>query len=88
MPDARIVWTSEGGKGSTRGTASFHELTPNLTRIVLVVEYYPAGFFGSFFAIRNPAAHETGEWTEHESLELLATLSVLARLIDSCQVSR
>ncbi len=39
------MWTSEGGKGSTRGTASFHELTPNLTRIVLVVEYYPAGFF-------------------------------------------
>ncbi|MFF4364170.1 TIGR02391 family protein [Streptomyces sp. NPDC001351] len=43
---------------------------------------------GSFFAIRNPAAHETGEWTEQESLEQLATLSVLARLIDSCQVSR
>ncbi|WP_323138017.1 TIGR02391 family protein [Streptomyces sp. NBC_01433] len=43
---------------------------------------------GSFFAIRNPAAHDTGEWTEQESLEQLATLSVLARLIDSCQVSR
>ncbi|MET7355694.1 TIGR02391 family protein [Streptomyces mirabilis] len=43
---------------------------------------------GSFFAIRNSAAHETGEWTEQESLEQLATLSVLARLIDSCQVSR
>ena len=45
IPDERIVWTSEGAKGSTRGAVSFHELTPTLTRIVLVVEYYPAGFF-------------------------------------------
>ncbi|SEL26871.1 SRPBCC family protein [Streptacidiphilus jiangxiensis] len=45
IPDDRIVWTSEGAKGSTRGAISFHELTPTLTRIVLVVEYYPAGFF-------------------------------------------
>jgi len=45
IPDERIVWTSEGAKGSTRGAVSFHELTPNLTRIVLVVEYYPVGFF-------------------------------------------
>ncbi|MFG2662513.1 SRPBCC family protein, partial [Streptomyces sp. NPDC048425] len=45
VPDDRIVWTSEGAKGTTRGAVSFHELSPNLTRIVLVVEYYPAGFF-------------------------------------------
>ncbi|MEV3933234.1 SRPBCC family protein [Streptomyces sp. NPDC053728] len=45
VPDDRIVWTSEGAKGSTRGCVSFHELAPSLTRIVLVVEYYPAGFF-------------------------------------------
>ncbi|NED14901.1 SRPBCC family protein [Streptomyces sp. SID9124] len=45
VPDERIVWTSEGSKGTTRGAVSFHELTPNLTRIVLVVEYYPSGFF-------------------------------------------
>ncbi|MFB8170303.1 SRPBCC family protein [Kitasatospora purpeofusca] len=45
VPDERIVWTSEGAKGSTRGAVSFHELTPTLTRIVLVVEYYPSGFF-------------------------------------------
>ncbi|MFD7986636.1 SRPBCC family protein [Kitasatospora indigofera] len=45
VPDERIVWTSQGAKGSTRGAVSFHELTPNLTRIVLVVEYYPSGFF-------------------------------------------
>ncbi|MFD7612417.1 SRPBCC family protein [Streptomyces sp. NPDC059828] len=45
IPDDRIVWTSEGAKGSTKGAVSFHELTPTLTRIVLVVEYYPSGFF-------------------------------------------
>ncbi|MFD8686571.1 SRPBCC family protein [Streptomyces sp. NPDC059651] len=45
VPDERIVWTSEGAKGTTRGAVSFHELTPSLTRIVLVMEYYPSGFF-------------------------------------------
>ncbi|MGW1373948.1 SRPBCC family protein [Streptomyces sp. NPDC002446] len=45
VPDERIVWTSEGSKGTTRGAVSFHELAPALTRIVLVVEYYPSGFF-------------------------------------------
>ncbi|WP_336048827.1 SRPBCC family protein [Streptomyces sp. CA2R101] len=45
VPDQRIIWTSEGAKGSTRGAVSFHELGPSLTRIVLVVEYYPSGFF-------------------------------------------
>ncbi|WP_351224463.1 SRPBCC family protein [Streptomyces sp. NPDC002133] len=45
IPDDRIAWTSEGAKGSTKGAVSFHELAPTLTRIVLVVEYYPSGFF-------------------------------------------
>ncbi|MFJ2648899.1 SRPBCC family protein [Streptomyces sp. NPDC087420] len=45
VPDDRIVWESEGAKGSTHGVVTFHELAPSLTRIVLVVEYYPAGFF-------------------------------------------
>ncbi|MET9411764.1 SRPBCC family protein [Streptomyces sp. NPDC002935] len=45
IPDDRLVWTSEGAKGTTRGAVSFHELAPTLTRIVLVVEYYPSGFF-------------------------------------------
>ncbi|MFF9215766.1 TIGR02391 family protein [Streptomyces viridosporus] len=41
---------------------------------------------GAYFALRNPAAHETGDLTEQEALEQLATFSVLARLIDMCQV--
>ncbi|MDT0268032.1 SRPBCC family protein [Streptomyces sp. DSM 44915] len=45
VPDDRIVWRSEGSKGTTRGAVSFHELTPTLTRIVAVIEYHPSGFF-------------------------------------------
>ncbi|UCM90525.1 SRPBCC family protein [Streptomyces marincola] len=45
VPDRRIEWRSEGGKGSTRGVVTFHELARDLTRVVVVVEYYPAGFF-------------------------------------------
>ncbi|MFJ5550305.1 SRPBCC family protein [Streptomyces sp. NPDC093225] len=45
VPDDRIIWSSDGPKGTTRGCVSFHELAPALTRIVLVVEYYPSGLF-------------------------------------------
>ncbi|MGR4878061.1 SRPBCC family protein [Streptomyces sp. LARHCF249] len=45
VPDDRIVWTSEGAKGTTRGCVTFHELAPSLTRIVIVVEYHPSGLF-------------------------------------------
>ncbi|MFJ8160345.1 SRPBCC family protein [Streptomyces sp. NPDC096136] len=45
VPDERIVWSSEGAKGTTRGCVSFHELAPSLTRVLLVVEYYPSGLF-------------------------------------------
>ncbi|MER6493415.1 SRPBCC family protein [Streptomyces griseorubiginosus] len=45
VPDERIQWTSEGAKGSTKGVVSFHKLADNLTRVLLVIEYYPSGFF-------------------------------------------
>lgn len=44
IPDDRIVWTSEGGQGTTEGAVSFHELAPTLTRIILVLVYHPTGF--------------------------------------------
>lgn len=44
-PDDRISWTSEGTKGTTKGVVSFHPLGENLTRVLLVVEYYPNGLF-------------------------------------------
>jgi uncharacterized membrane protein len=45
IPDERIVWRSSGDKGHVDGAVTFHELTPDLTRITLVLEYHPAGLF-------------------------------------------
>jgi uncharacterized membrane protein len=45
IPDDRIQWTSEGAKGTTKGVVSFHKLADNLTRVLLVIEYYPQGLF-------------------------------------------
>lgn len=45
VPDERIVWRSTGAKGYVDGTVTFHEITPDLTRILLVLEYHPQGFF-------------------------------------------
>jgi hypothetical protein len=45
IPDERIVWRSEGAKGYVDGAVSFHEIGPNLTRILLALEYHPQGFF-------------------------------------------
>jgi uncharacterized membrane protein len=45
IPDERIVWRSKGAKGHVDGAVTFHELSPNMTRILLVLEYYPQGLF-------------------------------------------
>ncbi|WP_328851445.1 cyclase [Micromonospora globbae] len=45
IPDKLIHWRSKGEKGSVDGTVSFHELTPDLTRILVVLEYHPQGLF-------------------------------------------
>jgi uncharacterized membrane protein len=44
-PDESIVWRSKGDKGHVDGAVTFHELAPNLTRIVVVLEYHPQGLF-------------------------------------------
>ncbi|HEY2764751.1 MAG TPA: SRPBCC family protein [Pseudonocardiaceae bacterium] len=43
IPDQRIVWRSEGVKGHVDGSVSFHVMTPDMTRILVVLEYYPKG---------------------------------------------
>jgi hypothetical protein len=45
VPDDHIVWRSKGQKGKVDGSVTFHELAPNLTRILLVLEYTPQGLF-------------------------------------------
>lgn len=45
VQDERIVWRSKGDKGYLDGAVTFHELTPDLTRVLVVIEYHPQGFF-------------------------------------------
>ncbi|MFG1950538.1 SRPBCC family protein [Micromonospora sp. NPDC048830] len=45
IPDRLIHWRSTGEKGSVDGTVSFHALAPDLTRILVVLEYHPQGLF-------------------------------------------
>jgi hypothetical protein len=45
IPNERIVWRSKGEKGHVDGAVTFHEIGPNLTRIMVVLEYYPQGLF-------------------------------------------
>ncbi|TQL58687.1 putative membrane protein [Oryzihumus leptocrescens] len=45
VPDSRIVWQSSGQKGYADGAVTFHELAPELTRVLLVLEYHPQGLF-------------------------------------------
>jgi hypothetical protein len=45
VPDSHIVWRSTGAKGHVDGAVGFTELGPNLTRVLLVLEYWPKGLF-------------------------------------------
>ncbi|MBQ0987605.1 cyclase [Streptomyces sp. F63] len=45
IPDERIAWTSEGAKGTLKGVVTFHALDHGLSRILMVLEYYPKGLF-------------------------------------------
>ena len=42
-PDERIVWRSKGAKGQVDAAVTFHELPPEMTRSLLVLEYHPQG---------------------------------------------
>jgi hypothetical protein len=44
VPNERIIWRSSGEKGHVDGAVTFHELAPNMTRVLVVLEYYPQGF--------------------------------------------
>jgi hypothetical protein len=45
VPNERIVWQSSGQKGKVDGAVTFHELAPDLTRVLVVLEYHPQGLF-------------------------------------------
>jgi uncharacterized membrane protein len=43
VPDRRIKWISKGAKGTSNGVITFHPLADDLTKILVVIEYYPSG---------------------------------------------
>lgn len=43
---------------------------------------------GCYWALRNPATHQVSMWTEQEAVEALCAFSILARLIEECDVQR
>ena len=45
VPNEHIVWKSQSKKGYVDGAVTFHELAPNLTRILVSLEYHPKGIF-------------------------------------------
>lgn len=44
VPDEKIKWSSEGGKGTTKGVVTFHEMGENLTLVALNLEVHHKGF--------------------------------------------
>jgi uncharacterized membrane protein len=69
VPDERIVWRSQGEKGYVDGTVTFHEIAPNLTKILLVMEYHPQGLFertgNAFRSQRRRARLELHQFDRH-----------------------
>jgi len=69
IPDEHIVWHSEGDKGYVDGTVTFHELTPDLTKIIVVLEYHAQGLFertGNMFRVqRRRARLELNHFARH-----------------------
>ncbi len=59
-PDERIIWRSKGQKGHVDGVVTFHELTPNLTKIVVVLEYHPQGCSSGQATSGGPRAGASG----------------------------
>lgn len=45
LPDRRIAWTADGPKGVVSGAVTFHPMGENLTKILVVLDYTPSGFF-------------------------------------------
>lgn len=69
VPDEHIVWRSQGDKGYVDGTVTFHEITPDLTRILVVLEYHPQGLFertgNAFRSQRRRARLELHQFARH-----------------------
>lgn len=75
----RLVWPSTGNilndKGMREGLG---ELTKSLKGLSV----------GVTLVVRNPATHSTDEYDEQDAMERLAAISLMARMLDKCEVKR
>lgn len=51
-PGVRIAWARADAKGSVKGVITFHDLGDGLTRVLMVVEFLPAGLLGRASRLR------------------------------------
>jgi hypothetical protein len=75
VPNERVVWKSDGEKGSVDGAVTFHELAPDLTRVQMVLEYHPKGLFehtGNLWRAQGRRARlELKHYARHVSTQTL-----------------
>ncbi|MET4622958.1 hypothetical protein ABIE18_004438 [Arthrobacter sp. 2762] len=83
MTQAFSLSAPQAGKPRLRWPGKDDDLTVKAMRIGILNTAQ-----GVFSAIRNPATHTTDELPKQEALEQLASLSVLARWIDRCELVR
>ncbi|MEV7969926.1 SRPBCC family protein [Sphaerisporangium sp. NPDC088356] len=43
VPDEEIIWRSKAAKGYVDGSVTFHAVTDDMTRVLMVLEYHPKG---------------------------------------------
>jgi hypothetical protein len=43
VPDEKIIWRSKAAKGYVDGAVTFHAVTDDMTRVLMVLEYHPKG---------------------------------------------
>ena len=69
VPNERMVWTSEGDHEHIDAAVTFHELAPDLTRVVLVLEYHPKNILeraGNLWRARaSRARHDLRNFQRH-----------------------
>lgn len=77
--EPRLSWPDTGDLLTDKGMREgLSELTKSLKGLTV----------GINLTVRNPATHETAEYDEQDAMERLAAVSLIARLLDKCEVKR
>lgn len=65
VPQERIVWRSKGRKGYVEGAVTFHELAPQLARIVVVLQDHPHGLIERSETVFRPRGRRLRSELKH-----------------------